>query len=196
MASLISSWWDRFWSFLGASWHLKKGTIIIVGCDNSGKTTLLHILRDNTLVAHEPTMHPRNEEVIVGGMKFNAHDMGGHAAARRLWRDYLGVSADKLGVVFVVDARDRMRFAEAATELQQLMSYADERTSAVPFLVLGNKIDADRFGNSPAVSEAELRLAMGIVEDDHPLHPAKLFMCSVVTRTGLTSSFNWLASMM
>ncbi len=41
------------------------------------------------------------EELTLEGIKIKTIDMGGHADARRLWRDYLtGVN----GVVFIVDA--------------------------------------------------------------------------------------------
>jgi len=77
------------------------------------------------------------EELKIGGIQFQAHDLGGHRSgaslspdgnrgcyrpltrfsclsARRLWSDYLaGVDA----IVYIIDAYDRDRFAEAKTEL-------------------------------------------------------------------------------
>ena len=46
------------------------------------------------------------------------YDLGGHNSARRLWGEYFG-SAD--GVVYIVDAADSIRFAEAKKELAQLL---------------------------------------------------------------------------
>ena len=76
------------------------------------------------------------EEVRVDGIVFRSHDLGGHLAARRLWRNYFGTID---AVVFLVDTTDHIRLPEVRQELRQLLE--DEHLQAVPFLVLGNKID-------------------------------------------------------
>ena len=43
-------------------------------------------------------------------MSFKAFDLGGHAAVRKLWADYM---TDVDAVVFVVDSNDAARHAEA-----------------------------------------------------------------------------------
>ena len=127
-------------------------------------------------------------------------------SARRVWRNYF-LQVD--GIVFLVDSTDIERFPESKAELDSLFSI--EGLSEVPFLILGNKIDAVgsvgeetlryHLGLYQHISKVRLRSRPGLalfhlpltntlifdIQDEVPvknIRPIELFMCSVVQKRG------------
>jgi GTP-binding protein SAR1 len=182
-----------FWSLLQSlGLAHKSGRLLFLGLDNAGKTTLLHMLRDNRLVQHTPTHHPTSEELTMGNVVFTTYDLGGHKEARRLWKEYFShVEA----IVYLIDASDMARLEESKRELDLLLQ--DAEIGNVPILCLGNKIDAPG-----ALGEYELRHRVGLLQTTGKganvklaaeTRPLELFMCSIANREGYGDGFRWLS---
>lgn len=132
---LLSRLWESLWRSLGLAG--KRGSLLVLGLDNAGKTTLLYTLSTGESRSFPPTDRPalntfhlpsdNNCSSRMGSsynsnssnVQFTAWDLGGHEAVRHLWEDYMSESVS--AVLFLIDAADSERLEEAAYELDALI---------------------------------------------------------------------------
>merc|ERR1719413_80874 len=108
-----------FKRLFGGKWTAAKVRIVVVGLDNSGKTTVLNALKPKKATLETvPTVGFSTEEFQKHGINFCAFDMSGQSRYRNLWEHYYG---DVEGIIVVVDATDSLRFAVVKDELQTML---------------------------------------------------------------------------
>ncbi|KAF4748527.1 hypothetical protein FOZ63_028373 [Perkinsus olseni] len=133
-----------------------KMRFVVVGLDNSGKTTLLNQLKPTKASLETvPTVGFSVEEFTNHGIKFCAFDMSGQGKYRNLWENYY---PDCEGIIFVIDSTDQLRLAVVKNELQTMLQSAELAAKPyVPVIFFANKMDL-----SDAVSLDEVAAAIGV----------------------------------
>lgn len=126
----------------------KEAKILVLGLDNSGKTTIMKRMSNEEIEDIMPTQGFNIKSIVQEDFKLNVWDIGGQKAIRNYWKNYYD---DAGAVIYVIDSSDRQRMEETFVELSMLMD--EEKLSGVPLLILANKQDllnalsADEMGN-------------------------------------------------
>jgi len=110
--------------------------VLMLGLDNSGKTTALKKLAGEDISTITPTQGFNIKSVQQAGFKLNVWDIGGQKHIRPYWKNYY---ANTDAIIYIVDSADKRRVDEAAEELGSLLAEAD--LTAIPCLILANKQD-------------------------------------------------------
>ncbi|CAF0746523.1 unnamed protein product [Rotaria sordida] len=134
----------------------RQVSVLVVGLDNSGKTSLLNYLlpaenKSNDIV---PTVGFNVEHFSCKGLSFTAFDMSGQSRYRTLWGNYYHTAN---GIIFVVDSSDKTRILVAREEFQQLLSHHDISSRNIPILIFANKMDI-----RDALSDVGVSSALGL----------------------------------
>ena len=108
--------------------------MLMLGLDNSGKTTALKQLAGEDIQSITPTQGFNIKSATTAGFKLNVWDIGGQKHIRPYWKNYY---QNTDAIVYMVDSADKRRMDEAAEELKELME--DETLSGVPVLIFANK---------------------------------------------------------
>jgi GTP-binding protein SAR1 len=182
MVSYIKNFFKSVLSYVGL--YQKKANLLFLGLDNSGKSTLIYLLKTNRISMIGPTIYPHVEELKIGNIIFNTFDLGGDEIVRKTWKNYFP-STD--GILFLVDSADVTRFPEIKEELDSILNIPELQKT--PIAIIANKID-----KNGAASEDEIKEALGIKglcsKDTRPL---ELFMCSVIRKIGYSEALGWLS---
>ncbi|KAF4716805.1 hypothetical protein FOZ62_017606, partial [Perkinsus olseni] len=175
----------------------KKLRILMVGLNDTGKTTILHKLGE--VVTTTPTIGFDVETVEGDNMTFTSWVVGRRDSIRPLWRLTIDSSLvnryyypNTRGLIFVVDSTDNDGISRAKDELQRMM-YEEELEDAV-LLVLANKqvgsvlVSLQDLPNAMKTSEVADHLDLQSVRDRRWFVQS----CCATTGDGVREGLDWL----
>lgn len=168
----------------------KQISVLFLGLDNSGKTSLIHFLKTDKVAQQQPTMHPSVEEIMISGTNYKCYDLC--SGELTPWKSWTSWASAVNAVAFVIDTTEPSRFTEAKKYLLKIMSSDEMKGKTI--LILGNKID-----KPDAISKDELRTILDLPENDTLATKTdskprfELFMCSLKKKETILQAFEWLS---
>lgn len=176
------------WSALKSLFRKKQQNcrILVVGLDNSGKTTILNKIKPAKAALLEvvPTVGFNLEEFAKNNLQFTCYDMSGHSKYRELWTRFY---AEAQAIIFVLDATDRLRLNVAKAELDEILNHPDIRSRPIPILIFANKMDLPN-AITPVECTEELRL------HEITSRPWTIIPSVAINGDGLEEGVSWLTA--
>jgi ADP-ribosylation factor-like protein 6 len=163
----------------------KEANVVVVGLDNSGKTTILNALKPAEVQSHDvvPTIGFNVEKFQTHALQFTAFDMSGQGRYRNLWEAYY---RECDGIIFVIDSSDKLRMTVAMDELKMLLENADIASKRIPILFFANKMDLREACSSVKCSHM---LQLETIHDK----PWHICASNALTGEGLDEGITWLS---
>lgn len=158
-------------------------SILVVGLDNSGKTTIINQLKSEEAKSLDivPTIGFSVEKFKSSSLAITAFDMSGQGRYRTLWEQYY---KECQGIIFVVDSSDKIRMVVAKDEFERMIKHPD--LGNVPVLFYANKMD-----RREAVSSVKVSALLELEQ----IHDKAWHICAsnALTGEGLHEGIEWLA---
>eukprot|EP00899_Mesostigma_viride_P002471 jgi/Mesvir1/12224/Mv00450-RA.1 len=162
----------------------ERVNVLVIGLDNSGKTTILNKLKPKKAQSEEiaPTVGFQVDEFTKKNVTFKAFDMSGAGRYRNLWEQYY---RDAQAIIFVVDTSDSLRMCVVKDELDTML--ANKELARVPILFFANKMDL------PA-SMSPVETAQALALEDIKDKPWQIVPSNALSGEGLEEGLDWLTS--
>lgn len=174
------------------TWLKKTRSIVILGIERAGKTTLVNQWARGRATKTLTTMGLEVEHFEVGIEHFNIIDLGGQEPFRlKLWQTYAQMAS---GIIFVFDVTDPDRTAEAIKWFWQVQEWLPSGTH---IMFCANKIDLklDRGGDRPGMDLQEIIISFNLKkfgEDLSKAHSFRIFEISALTGENIVEAMHWM----
>nr|GMC65052.1 ADP-ribosylation factor-like protein 2 [Ipomoea batatas] len=159
----------------------KEMRILMVGLDNSGKTTIVLKINGEDTSVISPTLGFNIKTIAYQKYTLNIWDVGGQKTIRSYWRNYFEQTD---GLVWVVDSSDLRRLDDCRYELHNLLK--EERLSGASLLIFANKQDIQG-----SLCPDEIAKVLNLDAMDKTRH-WRIVGCSAYTGEGLLEGFDCL----
>ena len=163
-----------------------EARILVIGLDNSGKTTLInHIKPQKAIATFEvtPTVGYQVETFTKHNLNFTILDMSGSSTYRSLWEQYYN---DVSAIIFVLDSTDKVRMCIARDELDELLNNPLIKSRSLPICFFANKMDVPG-----SLTPVDCMRGMGLEKiDNKPWH---ITSSNALTGAGVDEGVMWLA---
>lgn len=160
--------------------------MLVLGLDNSGKTTIINHLMGRDTSKVSPTMGFQIHTFLWKGYNINAWDVGGQTTLRAFWSNYF----DKSDViVWVIDGTSVQRLNELYRELREKVIKQDQLVGTY-FAVVINKMDLLSGEERQKVQQdviSGLNLLLELNPDRY-----RVQLASGITGDGLTEVVDWI----
>ena len=187
-------------------------SVLLLGLDNAGKTTLLEQIKSTYSPDHHPHLNTvptvgQNVSVVdLPDLYLRIWDVGGQHSLRGLWRSYYG---NCHAIVFVIDSTDvgdadierlskgvgndehEGRLEECKLVLEDVLE--NEDTEGVPVLVLANKQDCEDCVEVVRIKEGLVRKVFE-GEKGTNVRDSRVLPLSALTGAGVKEAVEWLCS--
>jgi len=159
-----------------------KTSVILIGLSNSGKTTIVHAMSKEPPEYVVPTVGFSIEKFMYQKVKLTTHDMSGQTKYQPLWDHYY---EDAQGIIFVVDAADQQKLAEARSVLHGVLTKPTLKCRKIPMLVLCNKMDLPQ-----ALQPHDI--ASSLLLSDYTSWDFRVQGCSALKNQGIQEGMSWM----
>lgn len=170
MGSFFSSLFDK---------NIKS---LMLGLDNSGKSTILHLLAHKEIIKTIPTIGFNVEVFKHKNLNMTVWDVGGQNKIRRLWHHYF---RDTNVLIYVIDSNDPNRFDESKDELHYLVNNYDLSNTLKCVLIYLNKTDLP---NSVIPISIKDRFELNNIQKPWFVQP-----CCAIDNTGIKEGLDWVS---
>ncbi|KAK8809918.1 hypothetical protein WA158_000861 [Blastocystis sp. Blastoise] len=179
IGNAVVNGFNYFLQLLGM--YQKKAKLVVCGLDNSGKTSIIHMIMYNQLIQTIPTLRILESTFVYNGIELNTFDLSSREPFKRMV-SYLN---DCDAIIYVVDVSNPLRFAEAREELDYL--FQNDLFLTIPIAICLNKIDRD---NTPSPEDVLSQLNIHSINNMY--RPLRVFKTSVIKRNTLVPVFTWI----
>lgn len=156
--------------------------LLILGLDNSGKTTILKKFNGEDINSISPTLGFNIKTLYFRDFKLSVWDVGGQVSIRTYWRNFFEQTD---GLIWVVDSSDQGRLSSCKKELHDLLK--QEKLAGSTLLIFYNKSDIQ--GAMP-LQQIKDFLELDKIQSRH----WAILPSSAVTGSGLLQGIDWLVS--